>query len=134
MRLSSMMWVVAMVCAASLLYSVKYRVQSMDEQIASIRAQIAEERAAIHVLNAEWAYLSRPERIRQLAEKHLQQAEEMEGKQMLELADVPFSPDSPIRLANGESTIAPYGEGGEVASAPQLRPGVIPVGGAGYVR
>lgn len=134
MRLSSMMWVVAMVCAASLLYSVKYRVQSMDEQIASIRAQIAEERAAIHVLNAEWAYLSRPERIRRLAEKHLQQAEEMEGKQMLELADVPFSPDAPIQLANGDATIAPYGEGGAVASASQLRPGVIPVGGAGYVR
>lgn len=134
MRLSSMMWVVAVVCAASLLYSVKYRVQTMDSQIASIRQQIAEERAAIHVLNAEWAFLSRPERVRQLAEKHLG-AEPMDGRQMLELVDVPFSPDSPVHLVGGEAN-TPYGRDAATpyAPQPQLRPGVIPAGGAGYVR
>lgn len=121
MRLSSMVWVLVVVCAASLLYSVKYRVQAMDKEIAAIRAQIAKERAAIHVLNAEWAFLSRPERIRLLAEKHLQM-DSMDGKQMLELADVPYSPDSNLHLAKEESP------------AMQLRPGVIPAGGAGYVR
>lgn len=123
MRLSSMIWVVAVVCAASLLYSVKYRVQSMDEEIASIRAQIAHEKQAIHVLNAEWAFLTRPERIRVLAEKHLDM-QSMDGRQMLELADVPYHPDAQdgVHLANGE------------APARQLRPGVIQTGGAGYVR
>lgn len=121
MRLSSMIWVVAVVCAASLLYSVKYRVQSMDEEIASIRAQIAEEKQAIHVLNAEWAFLTRPERIRVLAEKHLDM-QAMDGKQMLELADVPYHPDAgeDVHLAGGQGQ--------------QLRPGVIQAGGAAYAR
>lgn len=122
MRLSSMMWVAVVACAASLLYSVKYRVQTMDEEIAALRAQIEQERAAIHVLQAEWAYLTRPERVRTLAKKHLDM-EPAKGQQLLELADVPFAPDSPLRLAEGEA-----------AASPQLRPGVIPAGGAGYVR
>lgn len=133
MRLSSIMWVGVVVCAASLLYSVKYRVQAMDEDIVAIRAQIAEERAAIHVLKAEWAYLSRPERVRDLAEKHLAMTP-MDGKQMLELADVPFSPDAPVQLAGGETRVAAYSTGGDLTPMSQLRPGVIPVGGAGYVR
>lgn len=130
MRLSSMIWVVVVVCAAGLLYSVKYRVQAMDEQIAGIRSQISDERAAIHVLNAEWAFLTRPERIRLLAEKHLKM-DSMDGKQMLELADVPFSPDAPVQLVGGQRDAASYGG---VMPVPQMRPGVIPVGGAGYVR
>lgn len=121
MRLSNMMWVLVAACAALLLYSVKYRVQAMDEEIAVLQARIAEERAAIHVLHAEWAYLTRPERVRKLAQAHLDM-EPARGQQMLELADLPFSPDSPVRLAAGEGV------------APQLRPGVIPVGGAGYAR
>lgn len=133
MRLSSMMWVVVVVCAASLLYSVKYRVQAMDEEIAAIRTQIAAERKAIHVLNAEWAYLSRPERVRELAEKHLKM-HSMDGKQMLEVADVPFSPDAPVHLVSGGANITPYGSGARMAPAPQMRPGVVPAGGVGYVR
>lgn len=130
MRLSSMVWVVVVVCAASLLYSVKYRVQAMDEEIAAIRRQIAEERAAIHVLNAEWAFLSRPERIRVLAERHLDM-QPMDGKQMLELADVPFSPDAPVQVVSGGANIVPYNG---VMPVPQLRPGVVPAGGVGYAR
>jgi cell division protein FtsL len=129
-----MMWVVVVVCAASLLYSVKYRVQTMDEEIAAIRSHIKEERAAIHVLKAEWAYLSRPERVRELAEKHLEMAP-MDGKQMLELADLPYAPDAPVQLASGKAGAAlPYGSAMRGAPIPQLRPGIIPAGGAGYVR
>ena len=129
MRLSNMMWVLVVACAASLLYSVKYRVQTMDEEIAVLQTQIAEERAAIHVLHAEWAYLTRPERVRKLAQAHLDM-EPARGQQLLELADVPFSPDSPVRMVEGGANIAPYG----TAPTPQFRPGIIPAGGAGYVR
>lgn len=133
MRLSSMMWVVVVVVAASLLYSVKYRVQSMDEQIAVLRNTIAEERAAIHVLRAEWAYLSRPERVRKLADMHLDM-DAAKGQQMMELADVPYSPESPVRLADGDANMTPYVGGIKSAPTPRMRPGVMPAGGAGYVR
>ncbi|MCH2548144.1 MAG: hypothetical protein MK052_11120 [Alphaproteobacteria bacterium] len=132
MRLSSVIWVMVVVVAASMLYGVKYSVQTMDEEIAVIQAQIKEERNAIHVLKAEWAYLSRPERIRILAEKHLQ-VQPMDGKQMLELADVPFSPDAPVQLVHGDANTPNYNSL-QAAPIPRMRPGVIPAGGMGYVR
>ena len=35
---------------------------------ADLRAEIADEREALAVLNAEWAYLNRPDRLRDLAD------------------------------------------------------------------
>lgn len=132
MRFSSVMWLAVIACAAGLLYSVKYRVQAMDEEIAVLRSQIEEERAAVHVLHAEWAYLTRPERVRKLAEAHLD-VQPATGQQLLELADVPFSPDAPVHLANGQKA-SPLYRGGMKVPAPQFRPGVIPAGGVGHVR
>lgn len=129
MRFSSMMWIAVIACAAALLYSVKYRVQAMDEEIAVLRSQIEEERAAIHVLQAEWAFQTRPARVRELAEAHLD-VQAATGEQLLNLADVPFSPEAPVQMAEGEA-VPP---GFTSMPAPQMRPGFIPAGGAGYVR
>ena len=62
-----------LVCAALAfgLYLVKYAVQDVQNDLASRRAELASEREAIHLLNAEWAYLTRPERLEELQQKHL---------------------------------------------------------------
>lgn len=132
MRLSSIFWIVMFVCAASALYGVKYRVQEMDSEIATLRAQIQTEKQAIHVLSAEWAFLTRPERVRRLAEKHLDMAP-MSAVQMADMADVPFPSGAPVRVVDGRA-------GGRVTEAryvvpvPQLRPGVVRAKGVRYVR
>lgn len=132
MRLSSIFWIVMFVCAASALYAVKYRVQEMDSEIASLRAQIQAEKQSIHVLSAEWAFLTRPERVRRLAEKHLDM-EPMKAVQMTDVADVPFPSGAPVRVVDsrtgGHVTEARY-----VVPVPQLRPGVVRAKGVGYVR
>lgn len=131
MRLSSIFWIVMFVCAASALYGVKYRVQEMDSEIATLRAQVQAEKQAIHVLSAEWAFLTRPERVRRLAEKHLDMAP-MNAVQMADVADVPFPSGAPVRVVDGREdgvTEARY-----VVPVPQLRPGVVRAKGVGYVR
>lgn len=134
MRLSSVVWLAVIACAAALLYSVKYRVQAMDEEIVALRRQIETERAAVHVLQAEWAYLTRPERVRKLAHAHLD-VRPATGQQLLELADVPFQPESEgVHLAGGAAGSTPYGGALKAAPTPQFRPGVIPAGGVGHVR
>ena len=50
-------------------YQVNYATQEAVRRVADLRAEIAQQRAAISMLNAEWAYLNRPERLRTLAEE-----------------------------------------------------------------
>lgn len=64
----------ALLLAAALsvvLFSVKYQVQELEGELTSLERGILGEQRAIHVLRAEWAHLNDPERLRQLAEKHL---------------------------------------------------------------
>ncbi len=49
-------------------YRENYRTQEAMARVQSLQRQIAEERAALAVLNAEWAYLNRPDRLHTLAE------------------------------------------------------------------
>jgi hypothetical protein len=39
--------------------------------VASLKVDLVHERESLHLLNAEWAYLNRPERLRTLADRHL---------------------------------------------------------------
>ena len=63
-----------MVCIAVLaigLYLVKYSVQDVQREVASLKRNLSNEKESLHLLNAEWAYLNRPDRLRQLADRHL---------------------------------------------------------------
>ena len=63
-----------MVCIAVLaigLYLVKYSVQDVQRNVATLKAELATEKESLHLLNAEWAYLNRPDRLRNLSDRHL---------------------------------------------------------------
>lgn len=67
-------FLIHMVCIAVLaigLYLVKYTVQDVQRNVTSLKTQLANEKESLHLLNAEWAYLNRPDRLRQLADRHL---------------------------------------------------------------
>ncbi|MGX9349841.1 cell division protein FtsL [Shimia sp. W99] len=49
-------------------YQENYRTQNAIAETHQLQRQIGEARARLSVLNAEWAYLNRPERLRDLAE------------------------------------------------------------------
>jgi hypothetical protein len=70
-RISTIFWMILIVAAALGLYVVKYQVQSMQEELAKQENILRDEREALHVLEAEWAYLNKPQRLQQLAEKYL---------------------------------------------------------------
>jgi cell division protein FtsL len=52
-------------------YLVKYSVQDVQREVVSLKTELAKEKESLHLLNAEWAYLNRPDRLRQLADRHL---------------------------------------------------------------
>jgi len=49
-------------------YNENYKTQSAMRELRKIERQISVQKEAIGVLNAEWAYLNRPERLRELVD------------------------------------------------------------------
>lgn len=49
-------------------YRENYRTQAELSEVRRLQAEIGEMREALSVLNAEWAYLNRPDRLRELAD------------------------------------------------------------------
>ena len=58
--------VVLVVVCATWAYRVNYATQEALNRVAELEAEIAREREALAVLDAEWAYLNRPDRLRAL--------------------------------------------------------------------
>lgn len=53
------------------LYNGVHRVKAQGQHLTSLDAQIAREAEAIRVLKAEWTYLNQPDRLQDLARRHL---------------------------------------------------------------
>jgi hypothetical protein len=53
------------------LFQVKYDVQALEEQLIKIDRQAAADQEAIHVLKAEWSFLTKPVRLAELSDRHL---------------------------------------------------------------
>ena len=81
LRLSAIVMVV--VCA-TWAYRVNYATQEAMNRVADLEEAIAAEREALAVLNAEWAYLNRPDRLRALV------AENAEALGLVELTPEHF--------------------------------------------
>ena len=87
-------WSVAAVATAIGLFTVKYKVQDLEEKIDRTNQKIVESQQATHILRIEWAHLNEAERIERLAVKHLQ-LEPASIKQVIRLDSL--KPDSSPR-------------------------------------
>ena len=58
----------AVIALAFWAYRENYQTQEAQARAEALQRQIADARQRLRVLNAEWAYLNRPERLRDLAE------------------------------------------------------------------
>lgn len=71
MRQTFLLWVFLVVGAGVALFLLKYEVQEREERLARLNAEIIRNQEAIQVLRAEWSYLNRPDRLAELARRHL---------------------------------------------------------------
>lgn len=88
-RLSTFIWMLVIVVSAILLYSVKYQVQSLKQQVAETAHELEQEKESLHVIAAEWAYLNRPQRLQQLADRYLSNTD-LTVNQIAEIQSIPF--------------------------------------------
>jgi len=71
-RILNVAAIVALVGSAIYAYSIKYETIYHAEEIAKLHYDIKAARDSIDLLRAEWAHLSRPERVEALADKFLE--------------------------------------------------------------
>lgn len=70
-RLLHIVVLAALVLAAADVYKIKYESTLQAERVAKLRTELRREQDAIANLRAEWARLDRPDRIQELANRHL---------------------------------------------------------------
>ncbi len=71
MKPAALLGIALLALSVFALFQVKYKVQNLRRDLAEIERQISADKKSIHVLGAEWAYLNRPERLKQLADQYL---------------------------------------------------------------
>ena len=86
MRASTLLLAGLVAGAGLFTYQVKHRVSLLDQELARAGRELVAEQERLHVFDAEWSLLNEPERLRRLAEQHLQLAP-MQPRQFAELAD-----------------------------------------------
>lgn len=82
----------ALVASAGYAYSIKYDTLFYSEQVAKLKSKVQREREAIAVLQAEWQYLDRPDRLQATADQHLD-LQPLKIQQLARLSDLPNRPE-----------------------------------------
>lgn len=63
--------IVTIAVSIGVVFHIKYRVKELVRDSIALERQIASDKEAIHILDAEWAYLNQPARLKILAAKYL---------------------------------------------------------------
>ena len=91
-RLASVFWLLLVSAAALATFAVKYEVQALDAQLADIRRATAAESRELRVLDAEWAYLNRPDMLAAMNQRFLSLAPITRKQLQTATAEIPMRP------------------------------------------
>jgi hypothetical protein len=64
----------------------------MEKELTALEREIVEEREFTHVLEADWAYLARPERIEELSGQYLPRMQSLTADRMGIFNELPYQP------------------------------------------
>ncbi len=82
------LWLLVVLLAGSGLFALKDRVQTLETELTGLRRDLADNKKALHVLAAEWAYLNRPARLARLNRRYLK-LEPVAAAQIVDIAAIP---------------------------------------------
>ncbi len=93
-RPGTIVWLLLVLAVGYAMFQVKFEVMQQEETLARLTKDIADSREQIRVLDAEWSYLTRPDRMKRLAARYLNLAP-ITAAQIGELDTVPMRPEAP---------------------------------------
>ena len=71
MKLATFIFVIGSILFGVVLFQVKYRVASLESQLQVVEKKIADNQEIIKVCQAEWSYLTQPDRLQKLSDQFL---------------------------------------------------------------
>jgi hypothetical protein len=94
-RLSSVFWLLLVSATALATFAVKYEVQALDNRLADARKATAAENREQRVLDAEWAYLNRPDMLAAMNQRFLSLAPITRKQLQTAITDIAIRPAPP---------------------------------------
>jgi hypothetical protein len=105
-RLSTLFWLVAVSTAGFAMFAAKYQVQELADQLTRTVKQADDTERDIRALDAEWAYLNRPDALAQMNQRLLSLVPIATKQLRANLADVAMRPAPPPPPAPVETVAA----------------------------
>jgi len=102
MSRTKLTWILFILPVALGLFYVKHIVENLEEDLSALEKSIYSDKDEVHVLRAEWAYLSRPERVQKLAANYLE-LEPASGAQIADVKAIPFPTEEVAVLSSWSS-------------------------------
>lgn len=95
--MKSLLYLATALCVMGLAfwaYRVNYQTQDKQDELRALQREIASLQEGLGVLNAEWAYLNRPDRLRELVNLNFRQLQllPLQAGQFGTVAQIPYPP------------------------------------------
>jgi hypothetical protein len=94
-RLATLFWLIMVSATGFAMFAVKYQVQALADELAQTAKRAANTEHEIRALDAEWAYLNRPEALGQMNQRYLSLVPIATKQLRTSLADIPMRPVPP---------------------------------------
>lgn len=94
--LAVLVWIGLCAVTGVALFHVAFQVERLETELSNLNRTILSEQEALEVLEAEWAYLNRPDRISRLADKYLPELSEAEASQIVPISEIPEPAPFPV--------------------------------------
>jgi hypothetical protein len=129
-RPRTLFWTILVLATGFAMFSVKYQVQTLEDSYARSEKAIADTRREIRLLEADWAYLNRPDTLSQLNQRYLSLVPMGTKELRLSVADIAMRPEPPpaddSAPALAVAAAAPAPAAGTVAAPTAAAPPAAP--------
>jgi cell division protein FtsL len=94
-RLSALFWLILVAATGFAMFAVKYEVQALADQLARTTRQADDAERDVRVLDADWAYLNRPDALAAMNQRFLSLAPIATKQLITSVAGIPMRPPPP---------------------------------------
>ena len=94
-KLPTLFWLIVVMTAGFAMFAVKYEVQALADQLARTAKQTDDTERSIRALEAEWAYLNRPDALEQMNQQLLSLIPIATKQLRADVTDIPMRPVPP---------------------------------------
>jgi hypothetical protein len=123
-RLGTLFWLVLVSATGFAMFGVKYQVQALEDELARTNRAAASEEHELRVLEAEWAYLTRPETLEAMNRRFLSLGPIATKQLHITATDIPLRPPPaptapPVEPPAVVASAEPAPAGSAAPSAPE---------------